>query len=428
MIRGRAGVCAAAAMGLALASGCGQDPPSQPWPGDPAFYAHLKANKSDHGRVAQWAHQFMSGGDALAIAQASGFNCDQNPGQPVWTYKCIYTRRDASAGQRIELLTERGVLRGASARVRGVPGIEFADAQSFAALIADQLRTAGPLPRVRRDVPAWDGKPFSVHSYGEVMDKLRQLGFSCEVTGTSGEQASVRCDNRSFSGQKQELVLAVSLSDTVLRRMEGRVGDASVAVELIGRPDRRDGDIGLLVRDETAGWRLMRLAWPRRGQPFDDKLAASFAGLTPASRQRVLRALRQQLDEQFGQDSDAVFSPLLSHLDYGSLQLRRLGDAALQQAYEIAAGSHPSTYASFALAECDRKAAAEARSCLAGYAARRPELGDVLRKAIAEAEPSVGALPPAHPAVLRITRLRAALEPSDRERRSGSRSTAPASP
>jgi hypothetical protein len=384
---------------LACAAGCGKSglPPD---PEQAVFRGYLKGNSSEHGGVARWAHQFMTGGEALHMATQAGYRCEQPPRREgLWPVRCVAAKRDVALGEeRLELRIEDGMLRGArgfrswvGTRTYGevaAPGIEFRDPQAFAALIA--------------------GRFNPIRTYGEITRQLEQLGLQCRIAEATESEARLRCPTQSFSGQKQELVLPVSLEDTVIRRLEARVGDAAGAVEIPGIPQRKDGDYAVLVRNQSGQWQLLNLPWRWSGPTRDEKFVAGVAALDAPSRLRVLRAVRQQIDEYFGAESDASLSPLLTQLDYAALRLRRLGDGIVYNGHAVAAGAHPNTYASFALAECDGKELAQARACLAGYTEARAELKTVLNAALAETEPFARLLEADHPAALRISRLRSA--------------------
>ncbi len=384
-------------------------PPREAYPNDPAIYASLEKNSSRHGKLAQWAHQFMTLEEAGAILRDEGYECKAY--DPLFGLRCRKGSEIAWMPE-IEIKAEDGFLRFAKGHyysagiphARGyfeviAPGFEFADAGSLARYMAGRLR----IPELGTPAP---DKPVKVRGYREVTEFFKRLGMKCSTESPPGTEAvlpELHCATRSFAGQDQKIVLRFS-EDGLPAQLEGIIGGQRATVALAGQPDRTaNGHDEVLVRNPAQPWRMMTVVERPEIRAFEEKFAATYAALDEPSKRRVLRVIARQLDERFTADEDDASRPLLQQLDFGALFVRRVGQ--VQGGREIALKSNSKTYAAFALAECDGLPASEARTCFLEYDNLRPTLRPMLDQAVAEVKSANPGLDSRHPVMERLARL-----------------------
>lgn len=202
---------------------------------DYAIELALKDKPAEHAGIARWAHQFMMGREAWEILEKRGYRCI--PGV------CIYEACPTFG--RLEVLVEGGEypLRHAVGRrmVLGrelqrveAPGMVFPDAQSFTLWIAgmissDHVIESSPVTSLPVRAPG----VVRVHGYYELLRKLARRGFSC---GGSTSPSTRRCENRSFSGQSQVVLITFSPGDFSPRQLEGQLDGKIARIALEGPP------------------------------------------------------------------------------------------------------------------------------------------------------------------------------------------------
>jgi len=376
------------------------------YPGDHAIYRSLAHQPSAHGRIAQWANQFMEATDALEILAREGYRCE--PATPTilcqkdWTWRG-QPRVDLDVRNR-HLAKARGYYfvagyRGWTYGEISAPGYEFAEPSAWLRFIVERMRVR------ERGAPATAdySKPVSVFGYNRMLEEMRALGMECEP---APDTPDVRCRTASLGGQPQAVVIRMSEADSSPSRIEADLRGAIAAADIVAAPDRTgDGHDLVMVREPGGRYHAFAIVERPEMNDFAGKFAQRFAALDAPSKARVLRVIAREIDEAFAADEDGALRPALQQVDYGALYVRRAGD--LRGIGEAARGASLKAYASFALAECDRLAPAAARACFDGYAQARPELRAFMAEAIREVRGAQPSPERASPVARRLAALQA---------------------
>jgi hypothetical protein len=271
------------------------------------------------------------------------------------------------------------------------PGLKADGAEPFARYIAERLRLK---------------LAVRVGGYRYSTEYLaKRLGMTCTSEfAADATVPDVRCATASLDGQKQNVILHLS-EDALPTQLEAIIGDSRATIALSARPDRTD-DGGFEVAVRELGKALRMLVLPSRPelQGFSgDKMQAAYAALDEPSKQRVQRAVARQLDAIYTTDDDETLRPVLQQIDYGALFLRRFG--TVRGGSVTARNASTKTYAAFAFAECDSRAAFDARTCFLQYANQRPELAGTVERAMVAVKTANPGLDPQHPISQRLQRL-----------------------
>ena len=202
---------------------------------DSAIEVALKEQPADHAGVARWAHQYMMGREAWAILKERGYRC--MPGV------CVY-EAGPSVG-RLEVLIESGgeyplrhavgrrMLLGRELQRVEAPGMVFGDAQTFALWIASMISADNKVERSEAtSLPVRGPAVVRVHDYYELPRRLARRGFDCRLPNPTTR----RCENRSFSGQSQVVLIKYSPEDFSPREMEGQLDGKIARIALEGPP------------------------------------------------------------------------------------------------------------------------------------------------------------------------------------------------
>jgi hypothetical protein len=380
---------------------------------DTATYEALGDQPDDHGRIAQWATQFMRIEDAIEILNHHGYACGPRQGDEM---RC--TAKGILSTPVVDIRTENQFLRsvrgfnlssfgwqgaGAYFELRA-PGLRFASGEAFARDVAERLR-------LKLADGTREERPVRVGGYRYSTEYLvKRLGMKCaDEFAAEASVPEVRCATASLDGQRQKVVLRLS-EDALPIEVEAEVDGTRATIALSARPDQGDdGNVEVAVRNPGKPLRMLLLSTRTGWHGFGDKMEATYAALDDASKLRVQRAVARQLDTIYTGEDEAL-RPALQQIDYGALFLRRFG--TMRGGSVTARSASEKTYAAFAFAECDGRASFDARTCFMQYANERPEVESMVANAIAAVKSANPGLDSQHPVSQRLQRLEPLLKAS----------------